>query len=129
MPPEPLAGGFGARYSNPMRGEAGLFDLLKRAIVPAACLLMMGYFLTAAITGPTGVLSWRGFENEKIALERHVAERAQEKAALEKQVALLDPRAVDPDMADELVRRNLNVVKPDEVIITLPDKELETLPR
>ncbi|MBB6226059.1 FtsB family cell division protein [Polymorphobacter multimanifer] len=109
-----------------MRGDAGLFDLLKRAIVPAVCMLMMGYFLVAAITGPTGVLSWRGFETEKSELAEDVAARAQEKAALEKQVALLDPRGVDLDMADELVRRNLNVVKPDEVIITLPDKTDET---
>jgi cell division protein FtsB len=33
---------------------------------------------------------------------------------------LLDPRHVDPDLADELVRRNLDLVKPDEVVVPLP---------
>ncbi len=125
MPAEPLAGGRGAGYAGAMQGDAGLFDLVKRAIVPALCMLAMGYFVTAAVTGPTGMLSWRGFESERVDLTREAALRAQEKAALEKQVALLDPNGVDPDMADELVRRNLNVVKPDEVIITLPDKDGE----
>ncbi len=105
-----------------MHGDNGLFNLLKRAIVPAVCLLFMGYFLVAAITGPTGVLAWRGFAQEKAELQEQVASRAEARAALEKQVQLLDPEGVDPDLADELVRRNLNVVKPDEVIVTLPDE-------
>jgi len=32
---------------------------------------------------------------------------------------LLDPRKADPDMADELVRKKLGLVRPDEVIIPL----------
>jgi cell division protein FtsB len=56
-------------------------------------------------------------------LAAEVAARAEEKAALQRQVELLDPAGVDPDLADELVRRNLNVVKPDEVIVPLePEK-------
>ena len=51
----------------------------------------------------------------------------EERAALDKQraelknrVDLLDPkRGADPDMVDELVRRQLNVTRPDEVIIPL----------
>lgn len=105
-----------------MRDEGGFVDLLKRALVPAVCLLFMGYFLSFAVGGPTGVLSWRGFAAEKAGLAAELAARDQEKAALEKQVELLDPKGVDPDLADELVRRNLNVVKDDEVIVTLPDK-------
>ena len=33
--------------------------------------------------------------------------------------ALLDPRKADPDIADELVRKDLGLVRPDEVIIPL----------
>jgi cell division protein FtsB len=32
---------------------------------------------------------------------------------------LLDPRKADPDMADELVRKDLGLVRPDEVIVPL----------
>lgn len=89
--------------------------------MPATCMLLCFYFLIHAIGGPTGVLSWRGYKAEQTALTAEVAMRADEKATLERQVQLLDPAGVDPDLADELVRRNLNVVKPDEVIVPLPD--------
>lgn len=104
-----------------MQDEAGIWSYVRRAVVPAACLLLIFYFLSAAIGGPTGVLSWRGYQAEREALATEVAARAEEKASLERQVELLDPDGVDPDLADELVRRNLNVVKPDEVIVPLPD--------
>ena len=44
-----------------------------------------------------------------------------ERAALKHRSALLDPRKADPDMADELVRKDLGLVRPDEVIVTLED--------
>ena len=42
-----------------------------------------------------------------------------ERAVLQNRVELLDPKHVDPDMVDELVRKELNVVHPDEVIVPL----------
>jgi cell division protein FtsB len=42
---------------------------------------------------------------------------------LQRRLVLLDPRHVDPDLADELVRRNLDLVKPDEVIVPLPQAQ------
>ena len=109
-----------------MQGEGGIWSYLKRAIVPAICLLLTGYFLSHAIGGPTGILSWRGYDSERKLLAAQVEARAEEKASLERQVELLDPAGVDPDLADELVRKNLNVVKPDEVIVPLPDVPAKT---
>ena len=43
----------------------------------------------------------------------------QERAQLKHRSQLLDPRKADPDMADELVRKDLGLVRPDEVIIPL----------
>ncbi len=34
-------------------------------------------------------------------------------------VSLLDPQKANPDMVDELVRRDLGLAQPDEVIIPL----------
>ena len=42
-----------------------------------------------------------------------------QKAAIDNRVKLLDPRKVDPDMADELVRRQLGVTHPDEVVVPM----------
>jgi len=38
---------------------------------------------------------------------------------LQNRVTLLDPRHANPDMVDELVRKELNVAHPDEVIVPL----------
>jgi len=42
-----------------------------------------------------------------------------QRAELSHRVALLNPRKVDPDYADELVRRETGQVRPDEVIIPI----------
>ena len=105
-----------------MGDRAILFGYLRRAAFPVVCLLLIGYFVSHAVTGPTGVLAWKQYRAERGKLETQVAASGEAKAALARQVRLLDPRHVDPDLADELVRKNLNMRKPDEVIVPLPDK-------
>ena len=113
-----LAGG----YRLHMENRASLTAYLRRAILPAICILLIGYFVSHAITGPTGVIAWKDYKAQRAALEKQALQSAEAKTALDRQVKLLDPRKVDPDLADELVRKNLNVVKPDEVIVPLDGK-------
>jgi cell division protein FtsB len=110
------------RYRLTMQSRATLTAYLRRAALPAVCILLIGYFVSHAISGPTGVIAWKDYKAQHTELEKEAARSAEAKAALDRQVRLLDPRKVDPDLADELVRKNLNVVKPDEVIVTLDDK-------
>jgi len=99
-----------------------LLGYLRRAALPAVCILLIGYFVSHAIGGPTGVIAWKGYKAERIALEKQATATAETKVAIDRQVKLLDPHKVDPDLADEMVRRNFNVVKPDEVIVPLDGK-------
>ncbi len=46
-----------------------------------------------------------------------LAQLRKHEAAIANRVKLLDPRKVDPDMADELVRKELGVTHPDEVVL------------
>lgn len=72
-----------------------------------------------ALAGPGGVLAWG--ENLTM-LEKRQAQIAlltRERDELKNRVELLNPDHVDPDLAGELLRENLNVVHPDEVVITL----------
>ena len=39
---------------------------------------------------------------------------------LRNRVALRDPRHANPDLGDELVRKELNVAHPDDVILPVP---------
>lgn len=105
-----------------MENRASLAAYLRRAILPTICILLIGYFVSHAITGPTGVIAWKDYKGQRAELEKQAIQSAEAKAAIERQVKLLDPRKVDPDLADELVRKNLNVVKPDEVIVPLDSK-------
>ena len=87
--------------------------------MPALAVIVVGTFAGHAVAGPNGLLAWGGYHR---ALEERQAELAQlqaEKARLKHHSALLDPRKADPDMADELVRKDLGLVRPDEVIVTL----------
>ena len=83
-----------------------------------AALLVMGGF---AIAGPSGLLAWS--ENLRVLDQREaqLAALEAEREALKNRVALLHPDHADPDMVGELLRSNLNVVHPNEVVIKLED--------
>ena len=76
----------------------------------------------AAIAGPTGLLAWA--ENAEALEQRKVriAVLAEERDALRNRVELLDPEGADPDLVSELVREDLGVIHPDEIVITLEDE-------
>lgn len=84
--------------------------------VALICLLVMGGF---AVAGPSGLLAWG--ENQRLLAERQaeVVRLAAQRDDLRNRVALLDPRHVDPDLTGELLRSNLNVVHPDEMVMLL----------
>ena len=76
--------------------------------------------LTAlAIAGPTGLLSWS--ENATLLEQRQAQIQilTEQRDELRNRVAMLDPEGADPDLVGELLRKNLNVVHPDEVVITV----------
>jgi cell division protein FtsB len=105
-----------------------LGSLMARAVVPAGCALVILYFLNHALFGDAGLLTLDDIRarQEVLAAERVALDRRREQ--LDRHIALLDPRGADPDLADELVRRQLGVVRPDEVIVPLGPPE-PTRPR
>ena len=89
---------------------------------PAAGLLIIAYFLGAAIVGENGVLAWGDYRREKTERGTELARLETERARLAQRSQLLDPQNADPDLADEMVRSQLGLVRPDEVIIELGDE-------
>ena len=51
--------------------------------------------------------------------QKEVQQLTAQRDELRNRVALLDPRHADPDLAGELLRSNLNVVHPDEMVMLL----------
>lgn len=97
----------------------GITKMARNAVVPALCVAFIGYFAFHAVIGPSGLLAWGGYQRERTALEAQLAHLTGERAKLEQRTRLLNPRKVDPDLADELVRKNLGVIRPDEIVIPL----------
>jgi len=102
-----------------MVDRSALRQSMMRAALPAACIALSAYFGFHAVSGPTGLFAFQDYKAEHSALEHKALQVQQTKEALRRQVALLDPRRVDPDLADELVRKNLNVLRDDEIILDL----------
>ena len=80
------------------------------------CLLIIGGF---ALAGPSGILAWS--ENQRLLDERQAEVKAlsAERDELKNRVRLLDPRHTDSDLAGELLRKDLNVVHPDEKVMLI----------
>jgi cell division protein FtsB len=102
-----------------MRGGNPIFELIRRAAMPALALIVVGTFAGHAIAGPNGILAWGGYHRALKERQAELTQLQQERAQLRHRSDLLDPRRADPDMADELVRKDLGLVRPDEVIVPL----------
>lgn len=105
-----------------MSGARNPFHLIRRALLPAVGLLVIANFVGYAVLGENGVLSWGDYRRMKAERAVQLAELQAEKARLDHRSRLLDPKHADPDLAEEMVRLNLGLVRPDEVIIPLDDK-------
>ena len=102
-----------------MGGRPGKFGLIRRAALPALAMIVVGTFASHAVAGPNGILAWGGYHRALQERQAELAELQQQTAQLKHHSKLLDPRRADPDMADELVRKNLGLVRHDEVVIPL----------
>ncbi|MHA7818390.1 MAG: FtsB family cell division protein [Erythrobacter sp.] len=91
---------------------------LKQAVALAVLVVLT----VTAIAGPTGLLAWA--ENSEALEQRkaRIAVLVEQRDALRNRVELLDPEGADPDLVSELVREDLGVIHPDEIVIILEDE-------
>jgi cell division protein FtsB len=90
-------------------------ETVSQAMALGALLLMGAW----ALAGPSGLLAWSENLRTLEARQKEVQHLTLERDHLKNRVAQLDPRHVDPDLAGELLRSNLNVVHPDEMVMML----------
>ena len=93
--------------------------MLRRAGPPAALLIVGAFFGGYAIMGPNGALAYGDIKRQLVQRQGELAALDKQRVELRNKVGLLDPRHADPDMVDELVRKDLNVAHPDEMIVPL----------
>ena len=101
-------------------GKASKFRrTMRRAVWPAVGLTLMAFFGVYAVLGPNGLLAYGDYKSQSAKREEEYARLDKQRAVLRNRVALLDPDHANPDMVDEMVRKQLNVAHPDEVIVPL----------
>jgi cell division protein FtsB len=93
--------------------------LLKSAAAPAIALAVIVYFAGAAIVGPNGLLSLAGYKAQAQERTETLRKLAEQRANLPHHARLLTPGRVDPDYAEELVRRQTGQIAPNERILPL----------
>ncbi len=87
--------------------------------MPAIALTIISFFGGYAVFGRNGAMAYGEYQHQLVEREADYAELDRKRAVLKNRVALLDPRHANPDMVDEMVRKELNVAHPDEVIVPL----------
>ena len=94
-------------------------SVFRRAAFPALALAIMAFFGTYAVVGSNGAFAYGDYQRMLQRQELHLAQLKRHQAEVANRVALLNPNKVDPDIADELTRKGLNVVNPNEVVVPL----------
>ena len=102
-----------------MGGKGNNISLIRRVAMPALALLIVGNFAGYAIAGDNGLLAWSGYSRTLDERRAELADLKAERDALQHRSNLLNPDRADPDIADELVRRDLGLIREDEVIVPL----------
>ena len=92
-------------------------SLIRSAAPAAVALLVIAHFAGFALFGSNGLLAWGDYKRTLAKRTIELQQVQTERDRLAHHAALLDPRKVDPDYADERVRRETGQVRPDEVII------------
>jgi len=98
------------------QNKAARRERLTQGLALAALLLMGGM----AVAGPSGIFAWSDASTALAQREARIADLRKERDELKQRVDALDPDNADPDMVIETMRRNLNVVHPDDVILPKP---------
>ena len=103
-----------------MTAQGHKIALPKEQMTQGLALALLLFLMGLAIAGPSGLLSWS--ENSQLLDQRHgqIVTLTKERDALKNRVDLMHPDHADPDLVSEHLRRDLNMVHPDEVVLTLP---------
>ncbi len=93
--------------------------MVKSVIIPGIALLVLLGIASYALLGPTGIIAWTDYSAALHERSAELAKLEKERDALRNRQKLLNRDNVDPDLAGELMRRDLNVVAPDEVVVPM----------
>jgi cell division protein FtsB len=92
---------------------------MRRAIMPACAIALLGYFVYHAVQGDVGLVAWWRLNQQIAAAQDELAIASAVRDDWERRVRQLQPEHLDPDMIEERARYMLNLVNPDDRIIPI----------
>lgn len=90
---------------------------LGRFVLPAITAAFLAYFGYHSIHGDFGLEATEKFLRQKAERQERLAALKIKRKALEREVAALSDGSIQKDMLDEQAREQLNMSKPDEIVI------------
>ncbi len=88
----------------------------RTAMLAIGALVAIGLWL---LFGSTGLFAWGDYSRALGARNAELAQLRVAEAGLANRVRLLNPAHVDPDLGEELLRRDLNLLHPDDIVVPL----------
>lgn len=79
--------------------------------------MLFVYFLYVTVQGDRGIIAMLRLRNEQHNAEENLAQTRKERTALEARVKHLRPDSIDADLLDEEARRQLNMAKPNDLVV------------
>ena len=71
------------------------------------------------VMGPSGLVAWGENHQLLIQKQQQLAQLSAQRDEVKNRVNLLNPAHADPDLSGELLRSNLNVIHPDEMVLQI----------
>ncbi|QLF70395.1 septum formation initiator family protein [Peteryoungia desertarenae] len=88
-----------------------------RLILPAVAVAFLSYFGYHSVHGDFGLRASQEFERQRQTRTAELATLIEQRQMLEKEVELLSDGSLDRDMIDEKARYQLNMSRPDEIVV------------
>lgn len=110
------------RYQAPMLASTRLSRILQSLALQFGAALIVGYFAFHAYYGNYGLIAKRAFGEEIAGLTSDLDTLKAERADWEHRVGLLKPDRLDPDLLEELARRNLGYAHPKDLVLLVPER-------
>lgn len=88
-----------------------------RFVLPSLTVAFLSYFSYHSLEGDYGLKAADGFERQRLERSGELARLVAHREKLEKQVQLLSDGSLERDMIDEKARYQLNMSRPDEIVI------------
>jgi cell division protein FtsB len=101
---------------------------VRPLLLPACCLLVLGYFAYHAVEGAYGLFALGKLKERVALLESDLAELQAETARMEQHVALMRPESLERDAIDERAREALNMADAKDIVIFLDPSDRRPLP-